>query len=66
MPTIKIKGMRCGHCATSVTSALNAIAGISEAKIDLENNEATFNQSQEVPMASIKQAITAIGFEVLD
>ncbi len=66
MPTIKIKGMRCGHCAASVTSALNAIAGISEVKIDLENNEATFNQSQEVPIAAIKQAITAIGFEVLD
>ena len=66
MPTIQIKGMRCGHCVASVTSALNAIDGISEVNISLEKSEATFNQSKEVPMADIKKAITAIGFEVVD
>jgi copper chaperone len=66
MPTIQIKGMRCGHCVASVTSALNAIDGISEVNISLEKNEATFNQSKDVPMATIRQAITAIGFEVVD
>ena len=66
MPTIQIKGMRCGHCVASVTSALNAIDGISEVNISLEKNEATFNQSKAVPMETIKEAITAIGFEVVD
>ncbi|MFH1020789.1 MAG: cation transporter [Pseudomonadota bacterium] len=66
MPTIQIKGMRCGHCAASVTSALNAIDGISEVNISLEKNEATFNQSKDVPMAAIKNAIAAIGFEVVE
>ena len=66
MPTIRIKGMRCGHCVASVTSALNAIDGISEVNISLEKSEATFNQSKDVPMAAIKKAIDAIGFEVMD
>ncbi|MHB1013964.1 MAG: heavy-metal-associated domain-containing protein [Desulfurivibrionaceae bacterium] len=66
MPTIRIKGMRCGHCVASVTSALNAIDGISEVNISLEKSEATFNQSKDVPMAAIKKAIAAIGFEVMD
>lgn len=66
MPTIQIKGMRCGHCAASVTSALQAIDGISEVKISLEKNEASFSQSREVPMSTLKQAITAIGFEVVE
>jgi len=66
MPTIQIKGMRCGHCVASVTSALNAIDGISEVNISLEKNEATFKQNQKVPMAAIKQAIAAIGFEVVE
>mgnify|MGYP001216117061 CR=1 FL=1 len=66
MPTIQIKGMRCGHCVASVTSALNAIDGISEVNISLEKNEASFNQSNEVPMDTIKKAIAAIGFEVID
>lgn len=66
MPTIRIKGMRCGHCVASVTSALNAIDGISEVNISLEKSEATFNQSKDIPMAAIKKAIDAIGFEVMD
>ena len=66
MPIIRIKGMRCGHCVASVTSALNAIDGISEVNISLEKSEATFNQSKDVPMAAIKKAIDAIGFEVMD
>ncbi len=66
MPTIQIKGMRCGHCAASVTTALNAIDGISDVNIALDKGEATFNQSKDVPMADIKKAIAAIGFEVVD
>lgn len=66
MPTIQIKGMRCGHCAASVTTALNAIDGISEVNISLEKNEASFNQSKDVPLTTIKSAIAAIGFEVVD
>ena len=66
MPIIRSKGMRCGHCVASVTSALNAIDGISEVNISLEKSEATFNQSKDVPMAAIKKAIDAIGFEVMD
>lgn len=65
MPTIQIKGMRCGHCVASVTTALNAIDGISEVNIALDRGEATFNQSKEIPMADIKKAIAAIGFEVV-
>jgi len=66
MPTIRIKGMRCGHCVASVTSALNAIDGINEVNIALDKGEATFNQSKEVPMADIKKAIEALGFEVVE
>ena len=66
MPTIQIKGMRCGHCVASVTSALSAIDGISEVHIALDKGEATFKQSKDVPMAAIKQAIAAIGFEMVD
>lgn len=65
MPTIQIKGMRCGHCSASVTSALNAIDGISEVNIALDKGEATFSQNKDVPMDTIKKAIAAIGFEVV-
>lgn len=65
MATIKIQGMRCGHCAGSVTTALSAIDGITKVQIDLAKGEATYTPTKEVPMETIKKAIAAIGFEVI-
>lgn len=65
MATIKISGMRCGHCVGAVTKALANINGISEVAVDLEKNEATFKESVPVDPAVIKEAIAKIGFEVV-
>lgn len=64
MPTIKISGMRCGHCTAAVSKALNAIEGVSEVVVDLEKNEASYTESKPVSLETIKAAITKIGFEV--
>ena len=63
MSTLKIKGMRCGHCVSSVTRALEAIAGITNVKVDLARGEATYDEGQPVEINKIKAAINAIGFE---
>ena len=64
MPTIKVTGMRCGHCVGSVTKALEAIAGVSNVKVDLAKGEATYDEGTPVEPGKIKTAISAIGFEV--
>jgi copper ion binding protein len=66
MTTIKVKGMSCQHCVASVTNALSDIAGITEVKVNLEKGEATFNEQSPVSKDTIKDAITKIGFEVVD
>jgi copper chaperone CopZ len=63
MSTIKIKGMRCGHCVGSVTKALEAIEGVSNVKVDLAKGEAVYDESTPVKIVTIKAAIDAIGFE---
>jgi len=63
MATVKIKGMRCGHCVASVTKALSDIDGIRNVQVDLEKGEATFDESKPVDATTIKQAISNIGFE---
>lgn len=63
MPTIKISGMRCGHCVGSVTNALSEIDGITDVTVDLENNEATYTENTPSQEA-VEQAIKKIGFEV--
>lgn len=64
MSTVRIKGMRCGHCVGSVTKALEAIDGVGNVKVDLTTGEATYDEKKPVEIAKIKAAISAIGFEV--
>ncbi|MBU0908779.1 MAG: cation transporter [Proteobacteria bacterium] len=66
MATVKINGMRCAHCSGSVTKALESIDGISNVKVDLDKGEATYAESRAVPLASIRDAISKIGFEVAE
>jgi len=65
MKTIKIDGMRCAHCQASVTKALEDIEGVSNVQVNLENKEATFEESAPVDIAVLKEAIAKIGFEVI-
>lgn len=64
MSTVKIKGMRCGHCVASVTKALEAIEGVTNVKVDLAKGEATYDEARPVDTGRIGAAISAIGFEV--
>lgn len=62
MTRVKIKGMSCGHCVKSATTALTAIPGIGEVKVDLEKGEATYEG--DIDRQLVIKAIHAIGFEV--
>ena len=64
MPTVKIKGMSCQHCVGSTKDALEKLDGISNVSVDLEAGEATYEG--EVSEKEVAQAITAIGFEVVE
>jgi copper ion binding protein len=64
MTTIKIKGMSCQHCVNSTKQALEAVDGVSNVSVDLGKGEASFDG--DVSPDTIKQAITRIGFEVVE
>jgi copper chaperone len=64
MTTVKINGMRCQHCVGSTTKAIEAIAGVSNVKVDLDRGEATFEG--DVSLDLVKEAVRKIGFEVVD
>lgn len=63
MTTIQIKGMSCQHCVSSVAKALEALPGISDVQVDLDNGEARFQG--EADEQTVKQTIDNIGFEVI-
>jgi copper chaperone len=64
MATVKIKGMSCMHCVGSTKDALQKLPGIENVSVDLEKGEATYEG--EVSLETVKKAITAIGFEVVE
>lgn len=59
--TVKISGMSCGHCVTSVKSALKNIPGI--ASFDVKIGEAVIEGA--VDTAKVKDAIEEEGYEVV-
>lgn len=65
MERIKIEGMTCQHCVMSVTKALATIPGIKNLKVDLVKGEATFENSQNVPMQSIHKSVEEAGYKVI-
>ncbi|MDF1577555.1 MAG: heavy metal-associated domain-containing protein [Desulfurivibrionaceae bacterium] len=64
MATIKVIGMRCGHCVGAVTKALEDIDGIGNVKVDLEKAEATYEETGQVSTETIEEEIKKIGFEL--
>ncbi len=63
MATIKINGMKCQHCVSSVTKALENIVGVSNVSVNLEKSEASYTAEPSVSTDDIKNAITKIGFD---
>ena len=61
---IGIEGMSCGHCVKAVTKALEAIDGISDVTVSLEEKCAEFTAEETVTDDQIKAAIEEEGYEV--
>ena len=60
---LKISGMSCGHCVSHVKSALEGIAGVSQADVSLENHEAEVTLSDQVNDADLFGAVEAAGYQ---
>lgn len=62
---IKISGMHCEHCVSSVKKALNAIEGVS-AQVSLNANQAVVSYDREISEGVLRNAIEEAGFQVLE
>lgn len=60
MPKLKIEGMSCGHCATTVKSALERVPGVAEARVRLE--EGTADVLGDVDLHELVAAVEAEGY----
>ncbi len=62
---LKVKGMSCQHCVTSVTKALGQLDGIKNVQVDLAKGEVRFDNTKEIASNQIEKAISDAGYEVV-
>ena len=60
--TLNIEGMSCQHCAAHVKEALEAVAGVLSAAVDLEKKNAAVEHENSVPAEALKKAIREAGY----
>ncbi len=62
---IKVSGMTCGGCTSTVSRALNAIAGVSDVNVSLSPGHATVTYDENVTSPhQLKSAVSAAGYGV--
>jgi mercuric transport protein len=61
--TLRVKGMTCGGCETSVTQALKSTEGVEDAQVSYERGEAVVKyDDQKVTIAKLREVINKTGF----
>ena len=61
---LKIEGMMCMHCVAHVKKALDALEGVTEVDVSLEDKQAVL--AGEVSDDAIRAAIAEAGYEVTE
>lgn len=63
---LKIQGMSCTHCQKAVTEALQALAGVKSARVDLAAGTATVTYDPAlVDAEAMRKAVEEAGYEVV-
>ena len=63
--TLKVTGMSCGGCVSTIEDALKAVPGVSSAKVSLANHEATVQFSEgQTSHEQLQSAIEKAGYGV--
>ena len=61
---LKIEGMHCAGCSTRLERILNNLEGVEEAKVSLEEKQATIKFDEtKTNIKNIKEAIADAGFK---
>lgn len=59
---VKIEGMSCNHCVARVTKALEALQGIKQVSVSLDDASAEFEKDDSIPESEVEKAITEAGY----
>lgn len=65
--TIRVEGMHCGSCASSVEKKLKATEGVEEVRVNFEKKEAWVKyDDKKTNVAKLREAINSTGFKAIE
>ena len=57
--------MTCGHCVSSVSSEIGALAGVTGVDVDLASGVVTVTSEQPLDPATVRVAVDEAGYELV-
>lgn len=63
--TYNVAGMTCGHCVSSVSSEVGALAGVTDVKVDLATGELTVTSDAPLSREDIAAAVDEAGYQLV-
>lgn len=66
--TLKIDGMTCGHCVSSVTEEISAVAGVNSVSVDLTaggTSTATVFADDGISNSALEAAVAEAGYTLV-
>ncbi|MBF6424044.1 heavy-metal-associated domain-containing protein [Nocardia cyriacigeorgica] len=64
--TVTVRGMTCGHCASSVREEVGRIDGVTSVAVDLASGLVTIDSAAPVEPDAIAAAVDEAGYELAD
>lgn len=61
-----VTGMTCNGCRAHVEKELNAVEGVENASVDLENKEAIIEMKNHIPLKIFQEASQGTSYEILN
>ncbi len=60
--TIVIQNLKCGGCASTITTKISALDNVNNVLVDVETSTVSFEASSEEDITSVKNKLAAIGY----
>lgn len=61
---LKVEGMSCGHCVSSVKEAVESVAGVKAVQVSLADGQVRIESEGGLDMTAVAAAITEAGYSV--
>jgi len=62
---LKVDGMSCGHCVSSIEKNVGELTGVSTVKVDLANKEVSVEFDNAATLVQIKETIEDQGYDLV-